>query len=321
MFRISFTACSFYFRKSQSDNFNVYNLNDPYIYIYDDGREKYYNNVIDLFAEFFENFQTTVKDDLKQKTFRVKFETKNIGECKSFKYFYITIYSGNYGSSSDIVDIDTQKIKYRRKNKDADVKPFILFFVIPKDNIKVKVQKGMMFFQNVGPFGVKTITTKYMQSYFKEKTNITLHCATISPELFIRKIFDQYEINKMYLIKNHKSTDTADNLYIGYGKETRELTDLKLEKNSVFKKVKDFINGKTNLYEFENQWYDNVKLGVRIQDSQRTINLHNLDKLSIIESIPDKIIGKDGHPKVPELIDYFLEVANDYLKDLVLKIE
>ncbi|MFR7604647.1 MAG: hypothetical protein ACLUV3_04625 [Oscillospiraceae bacterium] len=37
-------------------------------------------------------------------------------------------------------------------------KRFYMFVVIPKDNVKVKVDKGMMIFQNIGVFGVKTIT-------------------------------------------------------------------------------------------------------------------------------------------------------------------
>ena len=37
-------------------------------------------------------------------------------------------------------------------------KRFYMFVVIPKDNVKVKVDKGMRIFQNIGVFGVKTIT-------------------------------------------------------------------------------------------------------------------------------------------------------------------
>lgn len=82
-----------------------------------------------------------------------------------------------------------------------------------------------------------------------------------------------------------------------------------------------FVAGdKYNLFEFEKENYDNLKLDVDIGGRIRRINLHNLENLSIIEGIPDEVRMADGHPKPDLLIEYFKEVATEYLKEMVLEI-
>ena len=71
---------------------------------------------------------------------------------------------------------------------------------------------------------------------------------------------------------------------------------------------------------FIKQTYENLKLIVDIGGRTRTINLHNLENLSIIESIPDEIKMADGHPNLELLIDHFKKVATEYLEEMVLHI-
>ena len=52
-------------------------------------------------------------------------------------------------SSSDIIDGNTQKVKYKKKSSDIDTRPFYLMVVFPKDSERVVVQKGLFIFQNV----------------------------------------------------------------------------------------------------------------------------------------------------------------------------
>lgn len=325
MSRISLTACSFYFRRSYSkSNLNVYNLNGT-VETFDKNQSLIrFQDIRQVFENFFNKFNISVNNDEKQKTFRCNYNPCDCGECDDFSYFYVTIQSGNYGSSSAIRDKDTNQVKYIKNPQDADEHSFVLFFVIPKDNERVVAQKGMLFFQNLGSYGVKTITTNYMRDYFRDNYNMSLICATISPELFINKLMDQYKLSKVQLVKNHKSSDSADNLSLGYGVETRELANLSFKRNklhTIKNNILRFVNGKTNLFEFEGQYYDNAKFIVKIGDSQRTINLHNLDNLSIIEEVPDSLLKEDGNPDIPKLIDFFINTATEYLKDLVTQIE
>lgn len=45
----------------------------------------------------------------------------------------------------------------------------------------------MLIFQNTGIFGVKTITSKYMNKFFRDEYNLTLRLSTISSSLFLDK--------------------------------------------------------------------------------------------------------------------------------------
>lgn len=100
--------------------------------------------------------------------------------------FYTRIYSGVYGSSSDIIDGNTQKVKYKKKSSDIDTRPFYLMVVFPKDSERVVVQKGLFIFQNVGQFGVKTITTTLMQEFFSNELRKHLN-ATLSRPIYLLK--------------------------------------------------------------------------------------------------------------------------------------
>ena len=74
------------------------------------------------------------------------------------------------------------------------------------------------------------------------------------------------------------------------------------------------------MFEFENNSYDTLKVVVDIGGRNRTIDLHNLDNLSIIEAVPDEIRQADGHPDKEMLIEYFKQVASEYLEEMVLRI-
>lgn len=125
------------------------------------------------------------------------------------------------------------------------------------------------------------------------------------------------------MIKNVKSNDMADNIGVGYGSETREISNLSFNETTwakIMNKIRFVAGGKYNLFEFEQQKYGNLKVIVDIWGRNRTINLHNLENLSIIEGIPDYIRMSDGHPNLPMLIEYFHKVATEYLKEMVLHI-
>ncbi|HCT64235.1 MAG TPA: hypothetical protein DIC60_03025 [Lachnospiraceae bacterium] len=237
---------------------------------------------------------------------------------------YTIIQSGIYGSSSEICDVVTNEVKYIKSANEAEVRPFYLFIIIPKDTDTVKVNKGMLIFQNVGPYGVKTITKEYMQEFFKTKFNITLNLRTISSELFVKKVIKRDSIKRFVMVKNHKSGDTSDNVGKGYGAETRVLSDLHFNDglwDRIFNKIIYVTKGKSNLFEFEEIEYNTLKLIVEIGGRIRTIDLHNVENLSIIESIPDEIKMADGHPHKERLITHIETVANEYLSEMVLQIK
>ena len=127
----------------------------------------------------------------------------------------------------------------------------------------------------------------------------------------------------MCYIKNYKSGDLADNVGVGYGQERRELSYLNFSESKwskIFSNILHAAGGKDNIIEFDKKEYDDLKVVVEIGNHTRTINVHNIDKLSIIEDIPDEIKKDNGHPDEQMLIDYVKDVASDYLKEIVLTV-
>lgn len=158
MFNLSLTACSFHLRRTNSKrNTKIFNLNEPLTLRKDYRTEETLQDLSEIFIKFFEKHKILVKDYAKQQSFRCEYDKGNYLETADFRMIYAKIYSGIYGSSSDIIDGSTERIKYKKISSDIDTRPFYLMVVFPKDNERVTVQKGLFIFQNVGQFGVKTI--------------------------------------------------------------------------------------------------------------------------------------------------------------------
>lgn len=79
-------------------------------------------------------------------------------------------------------------------------------------------------------------------------------------------------------------------------------------------------SNRDSFFEFEEIEYDNLKVVVEIGGRPRTISLHHLENLSVIEPIPDEIQAPSGNADFSKLIDHFKLVGEEYLKEMVLRI-
>lgn len=277
-----------------------------------------------MFKDFSNDYLDLDINDLKKKSFSCKYLDRSSFDTDLYRCLTFKIKSGYYGSVSEIIDKETKKSKYKVSNKDIIEKTFYMFIVVPKDNKKVIVNKGIILFQNIGAFGVKTITTDLIKDFFSEKYNISIKCLTISPYLFVNKVLKKENIKKLVMIKNHKSDDLTDKYFNGYGTESRTIGNLNFDEHGwtkIFSKINNFINSKFNLFEFENINYDIFKIIVSINGKDRVINLNNIENLSIIEDIPNEIKGIDGEVILIDLIEHIKNVIEDYMKEMVLQIK
>jgi len=324
MNHLSITVCSFHLRKFNSKtNKDIYDLNKNISYI-NDNEDHLITTVKEMFMAFSSSYSESKKDDDKKKTFSCTYLPFGDFSTEKYNGFSFEIQSGYYGSSSTILDADTREKKYEMTPNDVAEKKFYLYVIIPKDNRQVIVNKGILIFQNIGIFGVKTITYENLFRFLSETYNISISCATISPELFVKKIVTKNNIKKMIMVKNHKSTNDTDLYYNGFGSETRIISKLCFS-DTIWEKIVSainiFIKGKANLFEFQNIEYDKLKLLVKIGEKDRTIDLHNLDKLSIIEEIPDYIQDEKGYADFIQLTEYIKSTVDDYLQEMVFRIQ
>ena len=67
-----------------------------------------------------------------------------------------TVYAGYYGYASKLVNRKTKSTVHKKSRDEADVKPFYVVVVIPNDTEISKAQSGLILFQEIGIYGVKT---------------------------------------------------------------------------------------------------------------------------------------------------------------------
>ena len=185
MNNLSLTACSFTFRVPHKKT-GYYNLNDDVVVDIDDSITT--TKVKEMFTSFFNAYSSIEDDSGKMKTFRCVFSSGNIGDEKAFTYLFAKVHSGGYGSAFDIVDVKTKKVEYKANAGQAAERPFYVCIIIPKDSDKVKVQKGMLFFQNTGAYGVKTITSDFMNIFF---SRLKILCLNNSFHLILKNLIDR----------------------------------------------------------------------------------------------------------------------------------
>lgn len=151
-------VCSFNLKQRFSrGEENVYPLNQQY-------ELKLENETLRIedAAKFFQIFcQENSKftdDTIKMKLFSVKENSF----CKIVRDTYtavsFVIKSGGYGVEGEITDRTSQVVTYHRKENESDVKEFLCVVYIPHDIGNLQIKKGILVFQSIGAYGVKTIS-------------------------------------------------------------------------------------------------------------------------------------------------------------------
>lgn len=319
---LSITACSFHTRKkNKKGEEGICSLNNPKQYIDKEKKEEIeFSDFMEVFKDFWSKNIEYSNYIEEQKLFSFDKNVKIEGEEWNYKYFMGRINSGSYGIESEITDIETNEVVYQKKGKDADIKPFYFFLAIPKKNEKYEIEKGIIIFQNIGVFGIKTITMNYLKDYLTKYFNISIYSGNICPEVFVERLLSENKINKLIVVKNTISNDAADNIGIGYGRQEVSYSKL-IMKDSMKEKLINFTKSKNRIFELKDATYDQVKVNVEDRNGRvRTINLSNINNLSVIESIPNEIRLQNGYPDQEKLLEHFKNVTSEYMEKMVFKI-
>ena len=312
MNNLSLTACSIWIREknfNKNNSIKIINLNKKII-----GKEKEYNDFFDVLKNFCEKYSRKfVLNNYEQKMFKIETQNVKVEENDKFRYTYIDINSGGYGIEANIVNTKTNKVLYTRKREHAETIHFRVFFAVPKGN---DTCKGIIIFQNIGQYGIKTITTDYLRKFINDELNLYTTTGNICPQVFVKKLLDNNGLMKIIYIRNNISNDKADIETMGYGKEERIITGFSNMKKWK-EKISEYFNGSNRIYEFEDIDYSGVKFVTSIYGRIRTININNINKLSIIEGIPDEVINSLGNIDEQRLKNHFVEVTKEYLEHMV----
>ena len=315
MIRSGLLICSFYLKKRFCRNDEtVLELNKEYGY-----NGKNYANVLCIMKSFCENKVEYADDESSMKMFSVLRGSISDWEDNDYKALSFTVHSGQYGLESDLMDRRTQKVQFHRNEDVADIKSFKCLVLVPNDTDNVKVNKGIFVFQTIATYGVKTITIKHMKEFFAEM-GLTLETRSVSVRTFVEKLMERGNLHCIKFIKNRISSDNSDNIFVSIGREERSYYKPKLTES--FKgKILDFLDGKSNseVIEIEDNSCENIKITFKIGSNYRTVELYDINRLSVVEDIPDSIFN-NGKYDEKVLIEYMIGIAKTYKNKMVLTV-
>lgn len=301
---------SFYLRKRYSREEEKIALNS-----YEIGNQKNDFNVINYLNEFMLKYTNYIDDDKSMKVFSVERGSIIHNEKTDYRFISCIIKSGSYGIESDITDRLTDEVVYTKQYDDADVKKFRCLFYVPKNKKNFIAKKGIIVFQTIGNYGVKTITLKLLRNFFAD-ADLTFETRCISVVAFLKEILSQDKLKKVSFIKNVMSSDDSDNIYVNRGKEVLTYVNPHLKSN-VLQSLIDLIERKSHneqsIIEIDDKFFSDIKLTFKIKESQKTVSLSKIDKFSIIEDIPDNVYRMSVHDgKI--LVEYILDSIKDYIE-------
>lgn len=311
-------VCSFYLKKKFSrGNDNVIDLNRK---INDEENNSEYADIFELFNYFLNDASKTKDDERSMKLFSVLPETIKNYDSETYRATSFAVNSGSYGLESEITDRTSGKIKYKRTRDDADIKQFYCLIYVPKDTDEVQVQKGIMLFQTLSTYGIKTITTQQMKDFFSEK-NMTLETRSVSVRMFMEKIIENGSLTKVTLVKNSVSPDLSDSMFISTGREEKSYIKPKLHQKWVTKFL-DFLDGKNqdDIFEINDEKYQDIRITFSLYGKSRTVRANNIDRFSVVEEIPDSIFNNGKYSK-EHLTTHMISVAEAYKDKMVFRLE
>lgn len=307
--------CSFYLKAKYSRGEKaVYALNSPYTY--DDHT---FEDFFEMLKEYCEKHYEYFDDEQKQKMFLISKDSIYEKDTETYRAMVFEICSGAYGVEASMTDRHTKKVNYHKGADDADIKEFKCVIYIPKDVDNVVINKGIMIFQTISTFGVKTITVDLMKKYFSG-LGLSLETRSVSVKAFIENLMAKGRIKKLSFIKNRVSADKSDNIFITVGKEERIFYNPVLN-NDWLNKISNMFcrSGENKIYEINDVEYEDIKITFQLEKRTRTASLRNIENFSLVEDIPESIY-RNSRKDDSKLVDYMIETANEYKSKMVFTI-
>lgn len=276
------------------------------------------DNVISVIKEFYNSKLKPEQIEYHKKYFGVKNDSFNVEERDNRIYVSFTVICGGYGIKADITDINTDKILFNKKANNADVKDFRIMFAFEKNQEGFIITKGVVLFQVIGQYGVKSLTTSRFKEFLSKEFNVTPFFYTLSTRQVFEKLVEKGNFKKINLIKNHVSPKFSNMLGINCGKEVRTvaLTGIKEGKGFVDKLFGFATSGK-EVYEIDDDEYNDISLTVDVGGRTKTTSIKKLNSFYIVDELPKTVMNADGEIIVSEMNNAMIERANNYLDNIV----
>lgn len=283
---------------------------------------------IDLIEEYHKNGKEVFDDDpINETVFKFERVEKKCVEDENGrnKYSYIlgTVKTGEYGTESEIVDKETGKTSYNKKENEAEVIPFSFMIAIPSGEYTM----GLAIFQSEGRNGMKSVFEKRMRKFIRRQDeNIKFGFGELAPKYYVEKIIRDGFLKQIKMTRFIKDDDITRALGVNNGVELKEdriihnpISFFRKEKN--IEKLMDCLKGKAKydeLVRIPDFDYDILKFVIKTGEREKTINMNNIDAVVITIDITKEIGITSGHPALDKVKPLMISTAEDYLKQMKL---
>jgi hypothetical protein len=211
------------------------------------------------------------------------------------------LYAGYYGSTSEIRNLDKwRQVAYEKQIRDVDLSPFYFLFDVPEER-----DLGFLLLQSTGIEGVQTLLAKMLHEQFvRDFPDDRLRFHRIIPE-DVRKQFANAPLSEVRFIRHRMPSDLATVIGRTGTKQTTGTMDLVMRfkddgiGREAVQRFFDKRRGLDSVLELEGVEfpYDNVKIKVKLNGKEHTVDLGDPDRLRASFDVTDQITrSMAGHP-------------------------
>jgi hypothetical protein len=261
-------------------------INDTRLEISNFGNE---NDLFNILIQFIAQLNIELSNDEQN---QIVLKSDNIHQ--NGRHISGMILKGDYGIESDIIDVESEDVMYRRNEAEAELLPFYFLFVIPSG-----ADEGILLLQKTGNLGIKGIFEDELNRYiFENYSDYRVRINRLIPSELLEEYLGNGRVTKLRFVRFGIPSDITDSIDVGH-LEDEGVTELivKAKRGKSLSGIGDLVRSvferQRNVHDFE---YDNIKVEVEIGGKYRTIDLQQPDNLRATYDITDNIETQGGNP-------------------------
>lgn len=223
---------------------------------------------------------------------------------------------GEFGYSSQIVDVNTGNQNYLKLRTDADLTPYYFAIHLPANKTA-----GIVILQRIGKGGIRNVLDHLIESEFRATyEDTTLMISPLAPEEALKDALKN-EIREVSFVQHSIPADLTDKFIPKKQTRGKFIVTVKTEEHAMPKInawLKKKINGKSqfsDIIELESFQPDSIKATVRVGEKDRIMEISDKIRFKPSFDITEDVqTGTDGYAKFSSIDVISDSIAADLLK-------
>jgi hypothetical protein len=271
-------------------------------------------DLLDLFEEFLTGRRAASNDKDQKMLLRVQ------NFKRTDRYCHGIIETGEYGYSSELINVNTLTRAHLRQPEEAGMLPFFFQIFLPSNE-----SLGLLVLQRFGNIGIRGVFVDEFKKFFQIKCpdfsvafKPIVHpeqLGTYSKNGVVKRLtFRQLQLPKD--IADAYAGNRSKDIYVEYSIVAKRHSDLPML-NRLLRRLADKDRGKLHILEPKGFHNSQVLVEVELNGHTRTINIKDVNKIRAYFDITDEVsFGRDGHPTFRSMLRESRELINDIWRSL-----